>query len=109
VRAGELRKRFIHYSYTSTRNTVGQEVRTYTEVQALWGGLEDLSGGEGAYYKAISPEVTSVLTVRKSPSLVIKPSDRLIHDGVTYEVVSSIDKEGRNRETVLGVKRVPQT
>jgi SPP1 family predicted phage head-tail adaptor len=100
MRAGDLRHRVtIQNKGTPARNTAGEEVITWTEEATVWGSIEPLRGREFLEQQREGGEVTTRIRIRHRDGLT--PSMRAVWGSHTYDILSVIEVQGRQREIHL--------
>lgn len=105
MRAGRLRLQASFQQQTETRDAAGQVVETWTEVVSRRVRLEPLKGAEADKNSGEFATVESEAYVRyDSLTKTLKPYDRMVADGVTYDIRAIVNKQDRNRELVLRVR-----
>jgi SPP1 family predicted phage head-tail adaptor len=105
MRAGNLRHRVtIQSKGTPARNSYGEEVITWATEATVWGAVEPLRGREFLEGKREGAEVTTRIRIRHRDG--ITPEMRAVWGSHTYDIVSVIDLEGREREIHLMCREV---
>jgi SPP1 family predicted phage head-tail adaptor len=99
MRAGKLNKRISIQKATYQQDEVGQAIPTWTTEATRWGSITPLNGRELEVAKKINAEITHKITLRHYPGLTTK--DRLLFNGRQFEIVSVINPEEANIETVI--------
>lgn len=90
----------------SETNSIGEQVQSWTDVQALWGWL-DLSTGDSKYtYDAKLQESTHIFITDYVP-IDQRPHDkRLVVNGMVYEVLLIDDPMGLHQQLEISLKFV---
>ena len=105
MRAGLLRHRVtIQEKGTVERNSYGEEVITWAEVDTVWGSVEPLLGKEFLAAKREGAEVTTRIRIRYRSG--ITPTMRVVWGSHTYDIESVVEVEGRGRELQLMCREV---
>lgn len=106
LKAGSMRRRVTFQSQSSTQDSVGQKVDTWTLIGRRWVSIEPLNGREYFAASGEKSEVTTRIRVRYDATIAaVKPYDRVLHGSTTYDIVSVIVPEERNQEIVLMTRR----
>ncbi|HEY3432546.1 MAG TPA: phage head closure protein [Rhodocyclaceae bacterium] len=104
MRAGNLRKRILIQSQSTTPDSVGGQEQVWTDIAPVWGSIETLSGRELAIAQAINTELTHKITVRYRPELAdpkIVAALRAVYQGRIFNIQYSDNVDERNREIAL--------
>jgi len=99
MRAGRLRQRVTIQEKVVTRNAYGEEVITWADVATVWGSVEPLRGDEFLEFARAGAEVSTRIVLRYRSGIV--PEMRVSYDGHTYDVLSVINVEERDKELQL--------
>jgi SPP1 family predicted phage head-tail adaptor len=102
---GNLNKRILIEKSTSTQNAYGEPVQTWTTQRDCWARVEPVQGKE--YYTA--KQTASELDVRfimRYTTVSINPKQRLIYNGLQYNINSVINLDEQNRELHLYCSRI---
>lgn len=105
MRSGKLRHLLTIEKPSVTQDGRGENVTTWTEVARLHGELKPLSGRESRAADQVVSEATHRARFRYTPGLSIDSTQRLTHNGRTFEITApprNIDE--RNRELILDLK-----
>lgn len=105
MRAGALRH-LVQIQYpTTTRDANGGVTQTWTLLTTRWAELIALGhGGEGATGDRQRAEATHEMTIRYLSSL--SPKHRVVYEGMTFNIVSEINSDLRNKMQKVLLKRV---
>jgi SPP1 family predicted phage head-tail adaptor len=96
---GKLRHRIQVVRDTFASDDLGDMVPTPTTVGTCWGEVVTLSGREAVNARQLKPETTHRVTLRwQGASVAIKPSDKLIYDSRTFNVLWVNNLDERNRQ-----------
>lgn len=103
MRAGQLRHTVSIQSYDETADELGQPSRTYTEETTRRAAIYPMAGRELEYAKKIHEEITHKIVMRFYD---LSPRDRLVFGSRTFEVMSVINRQERNREIEVMAKEI---
>lgn len=102
MRTGKLRHRVVvERSTTEIDPDYGTEVTTWNTLATVPASVEPISGREFIALSAAQSEVTTRIRMRY---LAMTTADRITHAGITYNVLSIINKDSRNVELELMCK-----
>lgn len=88
MRAGSLDRRITLERFTSTRDDYNEEVRTWTTLASRAASYEPLSDGERFRAGETAATASARFVIRHSTAVAdLSPLDRLVFEGVTYEIV----------------------
>lgn len=99
MQAGQLRHKTVIQSPPSGQDGDGNPRVEWWTVCQPYAKKEDLSGRELFAAQAAQSEVTTRFRIRFRNGLNSKM--RLVCDGVTYNIVAVLDRDGRKRELQL--------
>ncbi len=102
MRAGKLRHQITIERLTQGQDEYGAPSGSWEPVGTFAASIEPLTGREYLAAFAIQSEVTTRLRLRFVPGIL--PSDRATYRGITYDVLSIINREMRNIELELMCK-----
>lgn len=99
MQAGKLRHRIVIQQSTSSQ-TVGEPVKTWSTVATVWADYEDLGGSEGTN-SGQEQYATGMrrYEIRYRTGLV--PKMRISHQSVFWDIDRIVNVGGRNRELHL--------
>jgi SPP1 family predicted phage head-tail adaptor len=101
-----MRSSLVFERQSTTQDSVGQLQNVWSEVFRRMGSVEPLNGREYFSASGENSEVTTRIRVRYDQGLVgIKPYDRIVSGGVSYDILSVINPSERNQELVFMAKR----
>jgi len=97
---GKYRHRMTLRKRAHTVDAHGEDVRTYTTVSKVWGSLEAVTARERFESQQVQASVTHRISIRFAEIYLSEmgPADRILVGTRTFEVVSLLDREGRERE-----------
>lgn len=102
---GNLNKRITIEKSTSTQNTYGEQVQTWTKLRECWSRVEPVQGKEYYTAKQTASELDIKFVIRYT-TVDITPKSRLIYDSKEYNVNSIINLAEGNRELHLYCSRI---
>ena len=99
MRIGDLDRRVQFRRATMTDDGFTSQVETWADLGGVvWAKKADLSDGERARAGEVAAHVTTRFTVRWSSfTAAITPKDRLVCEGVTYEITGRKEGAGRRQ------------
>jgi SPP1 family predicted phage head-tail adaptor len=97
MHAGELRHRIEIQENTPAKNSLGEDVDTWTTVNKRWAKVEPLTGRELQVQVQISADVTHRVTMRFYEGLTAK--HRIRFNGRIFAINAVLNIEERDRET----------
>ncbi len=103
MRIGKSDRRITIQRYTTTTNTYGERVQSYSTLLTVWAEL--MKTGEGMTERITTDQDMPVQRVRfkirsSSDSRGIKADDRVLYDSKFYNI-QGIEEVGRNDQLVL--------
>ncbi len=104
MRAGQLRHRLTLQSLSRVQDAYGEAVETWTDYATVWGSLSPGRGREFQHAHQIHAEIEYEAHIRYRDD--VKPTDRVIADGRTFEVVSIRDFDLRHIRQILMLKEI---
>lgn len=102
MRAGRLRHRLTFMSPIQVPDGMGAVTESHATAAVVWGSLEPLRGKEYFESQAINSEITGRVVIRYLG--VINPVMIITFAGRTFEIISIINVEEKNRELQIMVK-----
>lgn len=99
MRAGQLRNRITIEQYTSTRDTMGGEVKTWATVATVWASKAHQTSREFFAAAKVNAEITDLFIIRYRSG--ITPKMRISYDSKYYDIIGADDPDGRRRELHL--------
>lgn len=88
MRAGKLDRRITLERFTSTPDAYNEPVLTWTALATRAASYEPLSDGEKFSASETAANTSARFVIRYSAAVAdLDPKDRLVFDGVTYEIV----------------------
>ena len=85
-----------------TKNSIGEDITTYTEFKQVWANVSPLSGKEYLSNSELQSSVSGRISMRYLSGVT---SDMRINwNGRYFDIISAINTEERNRELILMVE-----
>lgn len=88
---------------TNTRQPDGSFVESWSDVDVMWGAVEDLSGREYFAARQVNADSTSKIVIRWREG--VTPGKNRIKDGSTIYDIEHVSERGRKNVLELIVKR----
>lgn len=104
MRAGRLRRRVTIQEKTVSRNSYGEEIITWSDVDTVWAAVEPLHGREYTEMRRAGAEVTTRIIMRYRDD--VTPAMRITWDSHVYDIESVIDVDGRHVQLELMCREV---
>lgn len=97
--AGRLDRRITIERYTSTTNSLNEEVRSWSELTTVWARRRDVGDGEKVAASQVSAHLMTRFLVRHSSvTVTVSPKDRISYDSETWNILGVKRADmGRNR------------
>lgn len=99
IKAGQLRDVLEIQRKSATGNSLGQPSSTWPKVTTVRGKITTLIGTEAEKARQLVPQATVEITIRYSA--LVKAGDRIVSDGVTYNVGLINDVDRRHHKMIL--------
>lgn len=103
MRGGLIRRRLTIQRASSTANSLGEPVQSWTTLYSAWGSVDAVSAQE-RFASGSQQELATVthrIRLRYRDDKVIKPTDRVSFDSKVFDIESAVDPDGRRRELLL--------
>lgn len=85
--AAYLNRRCLLQRATVITNEFNEQIELWTTFAAVWCGKKDASASESYRAQEVGAEITMRVTIRYSSDVAeLNPRNRLIFDGVTYNI-----------------------
>lgn len=96
MKIGQMTKRIALQSFTTTRDEVGQPIKTYATYDTVWAGLNStrLGSEENEASNQVYSEVNYIFTIRYHSS--IKAIDRIVFGARIFDINVIRDLNERN-------------
>lgn len=104
MEAGKLRHKITIQAQATTRNNYGERLTSWLDVVTVRASKEPLLGNQYFQAEALQSKVEVKFQTRYVAG--IDNTMRVQHGNDTYEILSVVDVEGRNRELVIYAKRL---
>lgn len=101
--AGELNKKVVLQSYTTSQDSYGAEVKTYSDTATVWAKTTPLKGREYFQAKQINAEIELEIKIRYRS---VNPKMRIKFGARYFEILSVINVDEKNEELLLMCKEV---
>lgn len=98
MKAGKLRKRIDIQEVSTTRDTHGNQVESWSNVATVYAAVEPINGGEKSTQARVTADVTHKITIRFR---AVTPRSRVVYAGRTFDVNATLNESERNRELTL--------
>jgi SPP1 family predicted phage head-tail adaptor len=92
---GSMRERVEIQSLATSRDELGSITETWSELATVWASVRSVSAREYYAARQVNAEVTHRVAIRYRSD--VTPLMRLIWGSRTLEIVSALDKDGRER------------
>ena len=102
MRAARLRHRITLRTFTESQNAIGENIKSYANGDTIWAAVEPTKGNEKIANSHITSETDVKFLIRYKTG--ITPEQQITWDSKTYEIVSIINPEQRNRELAIYAK-----
>ena len=99
MRAGRLRHRLQLQSKTTTQNSYGEAVVSFTTEATVWGAIEPLSGNERFAQQQAQSEARVRILMRHYDGL--DTTWRIVHNGKYYDILDAQNHDERDRMWML--------
>lgn len=96
--AGQMRKRIRIEQRTSTRDSYGEQVQSWSLVCERWAAIVKTPGIEVWASEQRLGRVPTTYVMRYPRDITILPQMRLTCDGALYDIKSAIDPDGMKAE-----------
>ena len=104
MRAGTLRRRLVIQSRSTSQDTAGEAVATWTTVATVWADIAPISGRELVTAQAISAEISHQITLRYQAALAntkAMAGMRAVYGGRNFNIHAVMNEDERNRMLTL--------
>lgn len=99
MRAGALNSRVVLQSRTLASDAIGNPVETWSDVATEWADVEAEDGIEAIQMGQVNSRQVVKVTLRYRSG--VNDTMRLTHAGKTYEIMSVVNVDQKNRELRL--------
>ena len=104
IRAGRMRQRITLQTVTENRGVDGSITSSWADTATVWAVAEPLEGREYWAAQQVNAERTTKFRIRYRSGVV--PKMRVSYDSRTFDIVSVVNVEERDRELVLMCEEV---
>ena len=95
--SGRLTRRVTLQRATVTQNSFNEDVEAWTTLATVWAERRDVSAAEAYRAQEVGAQITTRFKIRYSSDVAdLNPRDRLIFDGLTYQI-TGVRESLRNR------------
>ncbi|MBN50033.1 MAG: head-tail adaptor protein [Spongiibacteraceae bacterium] len=98
IRAGKFRNRITIQNFTTTRDAIGAEVKSWATFDAVWAAVEPRSGRE-LFNEQFTGEVDTLIRIRYRSG--INEKMRIVWGSRTYQIKAVLDQQARHKELHL--------
>lgn len=106
MQAGKLDRRITLQRYGTTYNAFNEPETGWTDLGKRWASKEDVSDGEKVRAAQVGASVTTRFRVRyDSLTSTLTAADRLVCEGVEYQISGTKEGDGRRREIEITAAR----
>jgi SPP1 family predicted phage head-tail adaptor len=102
--ARELNKRITFQSQSSTQDSFGQPVDTWSDVATVWAGIITTGGKEFYAAQKLHAETTAVMKIRYRTDLL--PTMRIKYGSRYFDILAINDVDEGHREMLITCKEV---
>ncbi|MFA5866915.1 MAG: phage head closure protein [Actinomycetota bacterium] len=99
MRAGQLRHKIVIQQVLLSQDAYGASVETLSTFATVWTSIEPISGREYFDSAKLNAEITHRIRIRYTAG--ITPDMKVLFGSRTFDILSIIDREERNREMEL--------
>ena len=104
LRAGQLRKRVLVQSRSSSPDAIGGQSTTWADLKTIWAEVTALSGRELMLAQTIAAEVTHEINCRYDPVFAdprTVAAYRIVYNGRRFNIHGVQNEDERNRRITL--------
>jgi SPP1 family predicted phage head-tail adaptor len=106
MKAGTLRHRVTFQRATETDSGTGSVVKAWANLDTVWARVEPLAGKERFAAMQTQADVDYRILCRYQSALSdMMPNDRATWNGITFDIKSVINTDGRNIELQVFARR----
>lgn len=88
-KSGQMDRRITIRRATVTKNDLGENVESWSDLATVWSAKEDIRDGERFAAQQTAAEITTRFRIRYSPTVAdVNPKDRLLYGEQTYGIVA---------------------
>lgn len=104
MRAGKLTHKVIIQQRSESKNTIGEDITTYTTYREVWARVVPLTGKEYVAQNETQSSITGKIYIRYLDG--VTNDMRVLWGTRNYDIQAVINTEERNRELVLMVDEI---
>jgi len=104
MRSGKLNRRVTIQQLLVTKDEYNADIESWVDLKTVWAYVEPLAGREYWQAKQVVGEITGRITIRYLAG--VNEKMRIIYGEKTYNILSVINPEEKNRILQLLVKEV---
>ena len=102
MQAGKLNKRITIQEYSEASNSIGEPIKSWSDVATVWAGFKTLKGSEKFRNEQVLADVSASIIIRYRDDVTSK--QRIIFGSNTYEILSVINPEMANKMLLIDCK-----
>ncbi|MCE9553425.1 MAG: phage head closure protein [Planctomycetes bacterium] len=91
-----MRDRVTIQRRTTARNSFGEEVATWADIETRWAEVKPVRATEKLRAGQVEAKTTHIVKMRYGST--VRPQDRIVAKGETLEVIGVVNVNNRNRE-----------
>lgn len=95
MEAGQLRHQVTIQQRQTTQDEYGAQSTAWADVKTVWAAVEPLNGRELLSAQTVHSETDTRITVRYTS---ISTANRIVFEGVVYDILNVIDPEQRHKQ-----------
>ena len=99
MKSGDLRHRIVLEQPIRSKNTIGEQIDTFTTVATVWAAVEPLTGTWLFQAQQADSKVSGRVRIRYRED--IKPTWRILFDGRYLSIVSILNPDERKKELII--------
>jgi SPP1 family predicted phage head-tail adaptor len=100
--SGRLNHKIVIQERTETKNSVGEDITTWDTYKWTWAQVTPLTGKEYFSKNEFQSTITNKIYMRYLTG--VTPDMRIVWDSRTFDIISVINTDERNRELILMVE-----
>jgi SPP1 family predicted phage head-tail adaptor len=99
MKSGDLRHRIVLEQPVRSKNTMGEQIDTFTAVTTVWAAVEPLTGSWLFQAQQADSKVSGRVRIRYRED--IKPFWRILFDGRYLSIISILNPDERKKELII--------
>jgi len=104
VKIGKLRERIEILSFTETKNSIGETIRSYTKLYDRWAQFKGINGSENFETSEKTARSFAEFKIRVQGT-TINETMRIVYKAKTYNITSIVEDEYKEYFTILAVAK----